>query len=191
MKKLITLLIIITCSLSLLSGMRIFRGITKVNDEPVTQLTDIPDTTPGVDLVEITTKSGYVVQIPRALVPVDDAGNMIYPVVDITPNEKLESAADMAYYIPGPGTIIGSVLSGILALTTLNQKKQKQAEIDARIKEEGKVKLRDKLLIAAAVGIEVATTDGAIKTAIKKRMTKAEQAAFDEITEEDRVLVAT
>ena len=163
-----------------------FKGRETIKKDTVVKTVDIPDQVEGIDLVEITTESGYKVEVPRHLIPTTIDGVPYWEVVSVEQNETIKASKDGISMIPGVGTLIGGGLSALLAFTTINQRKQKQAEIDARLKQETKVRRRDKLLIAAAVGVELATTDGKIKEAIKASMTKSEQAEFDEITEADR-----
>ena len=176
----------VVCLAFILTACAHFKGRETIKQDPVVMTVDIPDQIDGVDLVEITTESGYKVQVPRDLIPATKDGVPYWEVVTVEPNETIAASKDGISMIPGVGTLIGGGLSALLAFTTMNQRKQKQAEIDARLKQEDKVKRRDKLLIAAAVGVEIATTDGKIKDAIKAGMTKSEQAEFDEITESDR-----
>jgi len=171
----------------ILTGCGTLKGKTTVKNDPIAEIKDLPDKEPGVDLVEIQTAGGYIVEVTRSSIPKDENGNPYWPVADVLPNETIQGAADGVSWIPGYGTLIGGALSSILAYTTLNQRKQKQAEIDRAIKGESDLKLRDKLLIAAAVGVEVGTTDKTIKGEIAKRMTKKEQELFDDITEEKRI----
>lgn len=171
----------------LLMGCESLKGKTTIKNDPIAEIKNLPDQTPGEDLVQITTATGHIVEVTRDSIPKDDNGNPYWPVVDVTANPILKSGSDAANWIPGVGTLIGGALSSILLATTLQQKKQKQAEIDRRIKGEGDLKLRDKLLIAAAVGVEVGTKEGTIKGEIEKRMTKKEQELFNDITEEKRI----
>lgn len=166
-----------------------FQGKETIKNESVT-IKDLPDVVEGLDLVQITTETGHIVEVLRDSIPKDENGNPYWPMVKVDPNEQLKGASDGVSMIPGYGTLIGGSISALLAFTTLNQRKQKQAEIDRRQKEEGKVRLREKLLIAAASAIEIGTTDGTIKGIAKKIMTKEDQKVFDEITEPDRVKIA-
>lgn len=153
------------------------------------QIQDIPDRVEGVDLVEITTESGYVVKVPRDMIPTNKDGVPYWEVVHVEPSENLESAGNAASAIPGG---IGSIFATVIGIASLGinkyQRAKLQEEADRRQKAEEDVKIRDKLMIAASVGVELATTDGAIKKKIKGLMTKKQQAKFDDITEDARVV---
>jgi len=176
------------CVVFLFTACAHFKGKETIRNESVT-IKNLPDKVPGVDLVQITTETGHIVEVSRASIPKDENGNPYWPVVSVDPNQTIDGAAKTSSMIPGPGTMIGGALSLFLAYTTLNQKKQKQAEIDAKQKEEEKVRLRDKLLIGVGVGVEVATTDGSAKKAIKGLMSKKQQDLFDEITGDKRAKI--
>ena len=190
MIKLFAFLLTLTCLGPLLfTACSTFRGKETIKHESVV-IKDIADKVEGVDLVQITTETGHIVEVSRVSIPKDENGNPYWPMVSVEKNQSIESAADGASMIPGVGTLIGGAISLLLGYTTLNQRRQKQAEIDARIKEQEKVTLRDKLLIGVGVGVEVATTDGTIKKAIKGLMTKREQELFDDITGGHRAKIA-
>ena len=165
-----------------------FSGTETIKRESVV-IKDIPDKVEGIDLVQITTATGHIVEVSRASIPKDENGNPYWPVVSVEKSQSIENAAAGASMIPGVGTLIGGGLSALLAFTTLNQRKQKQAEIDARIIAESKVTLREKLLIGVGVGVEVASTDGATKKALRGLMTKSQQDLFDEITGSERAKI--
>lgn len=173
------------CLAFILTGCAHFKGRETITNEKLT-IKDLPDKIEGVDLVEIITATGHIVEVSRKSIPKDETGNPYWPVVKVDKNETLEGAADTASSIPGPGTMVAGVLTIASLFLARNQQKQKQAEIDAGIKKEEKIKRRDKLLIAVGVGVEIATIDGEIKEAINALMTKSQQAEFDEITEVDR-----
>ena len=177
------------CFAFLFTACSTFRGKETIKRESVV-IKDIPDKVEGIDLVQITTATGHIVEVSRASIPKDENGNPYWPVVSVEKSQSIENAAAGASMIPGVGTLIGGAISLLLGYTTLNQKRQKQAEIDARILAESKVTLREKLLIGVGVGVEVATTDGTIKKAIKGMMTRREQDLFDDITGSHRAKIA-
>lgn len=165
-----------------------FKGKETVTRESI-DIKDLPDEVEGLDLVQITTATGHIVDVLRSSIPKDENGNLYWPIVKVEPNETIEGASEGASMFPGPGTLIGGALSVFLAYSTLNQSRQKQAEIDARIKSDERVTLRDKLLIGIGVGVEVSTTDGATKKAIKGLMSKKQQDLFDDITGSERAKI--
>ena len=190
MIKLFAFLLTLTCLGPLLfTACSTFRGKETIKHESVV-IKDIADKVEGVDLVQITTATGHIVEVSRASIPKDENGNPYWPVVSVEKSQSIENAAAGASMIPGVGTLIGGAISLLLGYTTLNQKRQKQAEMDARIIAESKVTLREKLLIGVGVGVEVASTDGAIKKAIKGMMTRREQDLFDDITGGHRAKIA-
>lgn len=163
-------------------------GTETVKNESV-EIRDLPDKITGEDLVQITTESGHTTNALRSSIPIDENGNPYWRVVHVQPNETLTNTGVGASMIPGIGDAIGGGIFLLTGLFARNQQKQKQAALDARQKGERDLGLRDKLLVSAAVGVEIATTDGAIKDAIKKGMTKREQDLFDEITGPERAKV--
>jgi len=164
-----------------------FKGKETVDQDPIKKTENIPDKVPGVDLVRITTQSGYIVEVPRSSIPTNKDGVAYWDVVRVEENTTLKGSAEASSLVPGVGTLIGGGIAALLAFTTNNQRKQKQAALDAKRTGEEDIKLREKLMIAASVGVELGTTDGTIKKKIKGLMTKREQALFDDITESARV----
>jgi len=189
----------------LLTSCQMIKGKETITPEPVADIVDLPDIKPFQDLVKITTESGYSAQIPRSAIPLDQNGNMVYPVVDVQPSGVIKSASDTVSMFPGVGTMIGGTLSALLASGMLFQKKTLQAKIDRGVlaaakadeaenlliidlsEAEHAIEKRENLLVKTAIGVEKATTDGAIKKKIKELMTKKERDDFDDITEEKRI----
>jgi len=85
---------------------------------------------------------------------------------------------------------IGAIASTILSFTTANQRRQKQAALDAKQKGEAKLNLTEKVLVGVAAGVEIGTTDGTVKKAIDKVLTGRQKLLLDDITEEKRIEIA-
>jgi len=163
-----------------------FSGKTGEKKDPITNTEKVP----GTKLVKITTQSGHIVEVNPDTIPRDEHGNPYWIMATHEPDQKLEGLKEGVGYIPG----VGDYLAGGLTLLTLfggkTMLKQKQLEIDKRLKAEGKVTMAEKILIAADVAIDVGTTDGTIRKEFDKRLTKKELAIKDKITEGARVAVA-
>lgn len=74
-------------------GCQHLKGKETIKRESIVDTIDIPDKTPGVDLIHIITESGHIVEVVRGSLPKDENGNPYWDVVHVEPNANLEAAA--------------------------------------------------------------------------------------------------
>jgi len=184
MKKLILILLILP--LSCLGG-GLLKSKSTVKDEKIAKLEEQVN-----GLIKLTTESGHIVDdVPRGRIPVGPDGKPYWKVSHTEPNEQLEAAGGLANWIPGIGTLISGGIAAVGLTTAKMQNKKKQLALDAQQKGEKEVGVLKELLEISAVGVEAATTDGAVKSAIKTGMTLKQQDQFDVYTGKARAVIAS
>ena len=205
---------LITLSILLIALMSIGGCISSPNlvnydttNDPIVKIIDVVDVKEGQDLVQVTTKSGQVAIVDKAMldfynkttgaatankanISFDNTGKALIdddnlvpflPVVDVELGTMATLGKNLLGWIPGLGDSAKGIVGALLSGWVFFERRRKNAEIAARLRGETELTNTKLLGLAMATGIEL-SKNAEVKKIVSEIMPDGLKPLFDDQT---------